>query len=240
MTDAVHLALYHNHQRFLEAQRGALTRHAGYDAIAGDVPAFQIALLHDSEALLDAARARPTLFAPPWAPADGDAASPHYQLTHMSLAAPAVTPAPQEELHIEMVTNEAQLRDFTEIQAAGFASDDSELQPLFDWFWSKNQGASREPDQAFYVLRRRGVPASVLLTVDTGDALGIYAVATPPASRRQGLSTHLLRTVCAQAGAGRHVCLQVLRGSEAERLYGKLGFAERYVVDVLKSNLFAG
>ncbi len=234
-------ALYANHRRFLEAQRGPLTRHEGFDAIAGDTPFFQIAMLNDARAVEAAARTRPSIFAPPWARVEDDNAAVRrhaYQLTHMALAPGALGPAiPTTRLAATRARSEEDIRAFTEVQAIGFAATPDEAPALRDWFLSKNLGAAAHADQAFYILRDGGEPASVLLTVDTSDAVGIYAVATPPALRRRGLSTHLLQHVCAAAGE-RTVCLQAMRGGDAERLYAKLGFRERFVVDVWESALF--
>ena len=229
-------ALYANHRRFLEAQRGALTTHDGFDIIHGDVPAFQIALLHKAGVVQSARVQAAFIFAPPWAdPGVEAAASRAYQLTHMSLPSRAIPAGlPVDGLTVERVVDEAGLRAFTEIQTVGFAPDAAGHDELFAWMWDKNQRAFPMRDQHYYILRRVGEAVSVLLTVDTGNALGIYAVATPRALRKQGLSSHLLGHVCA-AATGKHICLQVIRGSDAERLYTKLGFVERFVVNVYKT-----
>src|SRR5262249_52685303 len=140
-----------------------------------------------------------------------------------------------DELTVEPVVDEAGLRAFTEIQAQGFAADPSGYHELFAWMWDKNVRAFPLKDQYYYCLRRAGEAVSVLLTVDSGDALGIYAVATPPKLRKQGFSSYLLRHVCAAMPLTKQICLQVVRGSAAEKLYAKLGFAEQFVVNVYKS-----
>ena len=234
-------ALYANHRRFLEAQRGAVTRHEGYDLVHGDIPAFQIASLHDAAAADEAAAHAAFVFAPPWAHPGAAAAAfagLDHQLTHMSLPdGKRRAPEPMTALKVEQVRDKAQLRAFTLVQAAGFASGSAGHEELFAWMWDKNARALEHADQHYYCLLRNGEPVSVLLTVDTTEALGIYAVATPPDLRKQGLSSHLLGYVCAAAPAGTQICLQVLRGSDAERLYKKVGFVERFVVDVYRSAL---
>lgn len=222
----------------MEAQRGAITHHEGYDLVHGDILAFQIALLHEANAAEEAAAHAAFIFAPPWAhpgaaaPAFGGLA---YQLAHMSLQDDARrAPAPAAALEVVRAQDAAQVRAFTEVQAAGFA-DPGDYEKLFAWMWDKNARAFAHSDQHFYCLLRDGAAVSVLLTVDTGEALGVYAVATPPALRKQGLSTYLLSHVCAQAPRGKQICLQVMRGSEAERLYRKSGFVERFIVDVYRS-----
>lgn len=223
----------------MEAQRGAVTRHEGYDLVHGDIPAFQVAMLHEARAAEEAATRAAFVFAPPWAHPGPNApafSGLAHQLTHMSLSDEARrAPTPVEALRVEHVADRARLRTFTEVQAAGFAAGPEEHESLFAWMWDKNRRAVEHADQHYYCLRRDGEAVSVLLTVDTGDALGIYAVATPPAQRREGLSSYLLKHVCVAAPDTAQICLQVMRGSYAEHLYAKLGFAERFVVDVYKS-----
>lgn len=233
--------LYANHRRFLEAQRGALTRHDGFDAIAGDIPSFQIAMLNDAAALDAAARARPTLFVPPWAPVAADhpaLARRSDRLTHMRLDPAALrAPVPHAALTIVRARNETDVLAFTDVQSKGFALSPDGVQELRNWFTPKNLSAAAQDDQAFWILREHGAPVSVLLTVDTGDVLGIYAVATPPELRRRGFCSHLLSQICLGAAA-KTVCLQVTRGSDAERLYATLGFREAFIVDVWESAVY--
>lgn len=234
-------ALYANHRQFLRTHRGALRQHDGYDAIHGDVAAFRISLLHDATAVEAAAATSNYVYAPPWAPvnsANPALAGMSHQLAHMSLGDDAfagVTPV--ADCAVEIVDTEAGLRDFTFVQAAAFAEGQQDRQSLQTWLWGKNLGALHELNQRFYVLKHSGEPASVLLTVDSGDALGIYAVATLPTLQRRGLSRYLLAHICSSSQMGATpVCLQVLRGSDAERLYRRLGFVENFVVEVHKSN----
>lgn len=239
MSTPLNLALYASHRRFLEAQRGPLTRHDGYDVIHGDVPFFQVAMLRERAALEAAAGAARFVFVPPWAPVDAPTPALGervYQLTHMSLE-PGRLAAPVEAVDVETATNEATLAEFTDVQASAFEPDPAKTPSLRAWMWKHNLDAYREPDQRYYLLRRDERAASVLLSVDSGDALGLYAVATAPAHQKQGLSSALLAHVA--AAETRPVCLQVMRGSAAERLYTKLGFAERFVLDVYASALFA-
>lgn len=240
MPSPIHAALYANHRRFLEAQRGPLMRHGGYDVIHGDVRFFQIAMLHDTGALEDAARAAAFVFAPPWAAVAPDApalSGLSYRLSHMSLPSGVLAP-PTQTLPIEIVATEAQLGEFTDVQASAFEPDPAKTPDLRAWMWKHNVAAYRESDQRYYMLRREGRAVSVLLTVESDDALGLYAVATLPEHQKQGLSSQLLAHVA--AAETRPVCLQVMRGSAAERLYTKLGFVERFVVDVYASARFGG
>jgi GNAT superfamily N-acetyltransferase len=138
---------------------------------------------------------------------------------------------------------------FAEVQSAAFLDED---EPDYEW-WRKKflELAVRNysaPDQSLYLLRVDGDPASVTLVLRTGAVFGVYAVATKPAYRGRGLASALLaqarqdaaeaaRAARSEDGDGRtpgrdgaggeevpRLTLQVVEGSEAERLYLKLGF----------------
>lgn len=78
-----------------------------------------------------------------------------------------------------------------------------------------------------------GTPAGVVSLVRTGDGIaGLYSVATLPPFRRRGIATALsLQGIHAFRETGDDVLtLQVARGSEAQRLYEKLGFETAYTL----------
>lgn len=78
-----------------------------------------------------------------------------------------------------------------------------------------------------------GRTVGVASLVRTEDRIaGIYNVATDPEFRRRGVATALsLRCIEAFRGAGDEaLTLQVLRGSDAQRLYEKLGFETAYTL----------
>lgn len=113
---------------------------------------------------------------------------------------------------------------FAEVQGAAFLDDDD---PDIEWWRAmlrekavKNYSA---PEQSLYLLRVDGDPAAVTLVLRSGPVTGIYAVATKPAYRGRGLASTLLAQARRDAAGGR-LTLQVVEGSDAERLYLKLGF----------------
>ena len=76
-----------------------------------------------------------------------------------------------------------------------------------------------------------GKVAGVAALVRTGDRIsGIYSVATLPEARRRGVATALsLKCIEAYRDTGDEVLtLQVTHGSDAQRLYEKLGFETAY------------
>jgi GNAT superfamily N-acetyltransferase len=76
-----------------------------------------------------------------------------------------------------------------------------------------------------YLAEWDGEPAGCAqLFLEAGIA-GIYAVGTLPAFRRRGIASTLVGHLVREAMAhGDCVCLQVIAGSPAERIYARLGF----------------
>lgn len=80
-----------------------------------------------------------------------------------------------------------------------------------------------------------GVPVGVASLVRTGDKIaGIYSVATLAEFRRRGVATALsLRCIEAYQETDDEVLtLQVVHGSDAQRLYEKLGFETSYTLSL--------
>ena len=78
-----------------------------------------------------------------------------------------------------------------------------------------------------------GTPAGVASLVTTGDRIsGIYSVTTAPEFRRRGVATALsLKCIEAYQGTDDQILtLQVFHGSEAQKLYEKLGFETAYAL----------
>jgi GNAT superfamily N-acetyltransferase len=144
-------------------------------------------------------------------------------LVHMETA--AGTPGrsvPAEPLRA--ITSDEEAVAFADVQSAVFLDDDD---PELAWWRKAFREMAlrnyREPDQSFYLLRVDGEPASVTLVLRTGLVFGVYAVATKPAYRGRGLASRLLAQARRDAAGGR-LTLQVMEGSDAERLYLNLGF----------------
>ncbi len=76
-----------------------------------------------------------------------------------------------------------------------------------------------------YLAEWDGEPAGCAQLFQEAGVAGIYAVGTLPAFRRRGIASALVGHLVREAMAhGDCVCLQVIAGSPAERLYSRLGF----------------
>ena len=144
-------------------------------------------------------------------------------LVHMEAPAGAAVGEP-----VAAIDTEADAVAFAEVQSAVFLDVG---EPDYDW-WQKmfvQQALQnyREPAQSLYLLRVDGDPASITLVLRTGSVAGVYAVATKPQYRGRGLATRLLAQARRDAAGGR-LTLQVVEGSDAERLYLSVGFRPAY------------
>ena len=100
-----------------------------------------------------------------------------------------------------------------------------------DVLLSSLETAGEEVRGQTFLAEVDGKPAGVASLVTAGDGIsGIYSVATLPEFRRRGVATALsLKCIEAYQETNDEVLsLQVLHGSEAQRLYEKLGFETAY------------
>jgi GNAT superfamily N-acetyltransferase len=82
------------------------------------------------------------------------------------------------------------------------------------------------PDAEFQIIRVNGVNAGRLIINRTREELRVVDVALLPQFRNAGVGTSLLRKLFGEANATcKPVRLRVDRGSPAEQLYQRLGFA---------------
>ena len=228
-------ALLDNHLAFLAAHRGEVRRSPHAVEVVGESSEFSAWIPLSETAAMPAGTAVVRLV--PWSGAGWEERllasgfEPAEVLVHMEAPAGSSDSEP-----VAAVDSEADALGFAEVQSAAFL----ELgEPDYDW-WRKmfaerallSYGA---PGQSLYLLRVDGDPASTTLVLRTASVAGVYAVATKPQYRGRGLATRLLAQAQRDAAglqdaaggldaAGGRLTLQVVEGSDAERLYLRLGF----------------
>ncbi|MEU4291463.1 GNAT family N-acetyltransferase [Kribbella sp. NPDC026596] len=216
-------ALLDNHLAFLAAHRGEVRRSAAGIEVVGESAEFSAWIPLDPSAELPPGTTTVRLV--PWSGAGWEQrlTAAGFEsaevLVHMEVPVEAV-----EGESMAAISTDDDAAAFAEVQAAAFLDED---EPDYEWWRRmlvemavKNY---RSPDQSLYLVRVDGDPASVTLVLRTGPVFGVYAVATKPAYRGRGLATRLLAQAQRDAAGGR-ITLQVIEGSDAERLYLKLGF----------------
>jgi GNAT superfamily N-acetyltransferase len=79
-----------------------------------------------------------------------------------------------------------------------------------------------------YRARRNGRTASVLATIDHGDDLGVYYVATAPEHGRQGLAGRLLAAALREARERGMRTSSLQSSAKGEPVYRRLGYVRRF------------
>ena len=220
-------ALLDNHLAFLAAHRGQVRRSADAIEVVGESEEFSAWIPLSPDASLPPAVSTVRLVPRSGAGWEERLAAAGFKaaevLVHME--APAGSAVGEA---VAAIGSEADAVGFAEVQSAAFLEVG---EPDYDW-WQRmfvEQAVKnyREPDQSLYLLRVDGDPASITLVLRTGTVAGVYAVATKPQYRGRGLATRLLAQARRDAAGGR-LTLQVVEGSDAERLYLSLGFRRAY------------
>lgn len=231
--------LFENHLAFLSTHRGDISRSVGFVRIDSSSPEFTAAIAEDGSSL----DALPSRYASvrllPWSRlTEADLLERGLErcaaFTYMTLRGPLAPAAPPGDLAIEVVTTEARLDVFSDVQTRGFLEPDESYEEWFAWLGEKNRVSLGHEGERFYLASRAGQPVGVTLTVATPGVVGIYAVTTLPEHRRAGVSRALLARAVADArqDGAEVVSLQAMTGSYAEAFYGKLGFSTAFVSPV--------
>lgn len=228
-------ALLHNHLAFLRRHRGEIATTAGGYAIQSTRAEFtyDIALRDGTiDAGIEVVH-RPEI---------GDATAAQLEaqgfrrvgaLRYMTRTTTGACLAAPADVGVRIASTPADADVFAEVQTRGFfdrEDDQKKWLPFMREVARRNVG---DPDQAFFIGQLGDVAAGVTLMVRT-DVVGIYAVATPSAFRKRGVATALLDAALRRAADGgvSIATLQVVAGSDAERLYSRLGFTPRFTTEI--------
>lgn len=155
------------------------------------------------------------------------------ELSYQRLAIAGSDRAPASTVDIRRGSSADDALSFADVQASAFLEPDDQGAETLWWraaFPRVALANIADAAQAFLIARAGGQDAAVLLMLDAAQTTGIYAVATRPEYRGQGLSGALLDRAHALAveRGGRELVLQAMRGSYAEGFYLRRGFTEDY------------
>jgi GNAT superfamily N-acetyltransferase len=226
--------LLENHLRFTALHRAEVLRRPGFIRWRSEMPEFDCLLLESPGALeeIGALRAVRTF---PWTGDVGAALRSEGfresgRLRYMQLVRPRSAPLATAALTIHEARDADALAAFTDVQARAFLEPEEALEPLRAFFHEANHRNLGHAAQTFYVGVHDGRPVAVTLLLVHEDVAGIYGVATLPEYRGRGYSQALLHRAAFDARQKRCqvVGLQVHLGSDAERLYLRLGFEARF------------
>ena len=228
MQSAPHL--FENHLKFLATHRGRVTHLNGSYAVESDRPEFTYGVLGQGSdpGLLNRFA---TVQALPW----GDCLDPSLvderfqkkaSLSYMAFEGGTGAWPINSRIQVKRVNDTADMDVFSHVQAAGFAQKPEDYEQWHPWLRAANHRNLNRDDQAFYIGYMNDNPVGTALIVRTGNLAGIYAVATIPNFRKQGVGSSVMSRAISDARSmdSEAITLQVVEGSYAESLYKKLGF----------------
>jgi GNAT superfamily N-acetyltransferase len=223
-----------HHLYFLSKHRGCRETLPGLELIHSDKLDFNIAFLL-KQAAIEHIPPGYQVYLPDWTDIPEAVVAdtqrlPAMRLAYMRLAGQTPAPENPESWSIRQAEGRRDIEVFSGIQARSFNEDDADFAEWHPWLLQNNLKNYPDPDQLFYIGYLDDRPVGVALAVYHQQVAGIYAVATLPEFRKQGVSTRILDKVVLDAHGrnAKEIVLQTAGGSEAERLYKKRGFEKEF------------
>lgn len=146
-------------------------------------------------------------------------------ISYMILSKKEIPGNINKNLTFKRAASLTEIEDFSLVQARGFCETQAEFDEWHSWLQEKNICNLQDKKQFFYVAYLTQKPIGVSLAIINENLIGIYAVATLPEFRNQGISTTLLKKII-ETHQKSLVTLQVTTNSYAHSFYRKLGFAD--------------
>lgn len=236
-------SLLENHLAFLASHRGSVRRTSGIIFIESDRPEFTYAILGKGSNLTDLPSTVQTIQLPPWSETTANdltraGFAPTIGLSYMILGETLPEWRVRNGLTVEQAIDQTRMDFFSEVQCKGFNESNENFAHWYPWLKAANDRNLKNPSQAFYIGHLSGKPVGTALTVSEGESAGIYAVATLPDYRRQGISAMIMNQAIheARARGARVVTLQVKQDSYVEDFYRHLGFKRVFATDIFRRN----
>ncbi|CAL2101125.1 putative N-acetyltransferase domain-containing protein [Tenacibaculum sp. 190130A14a] len=135
---------------------------------------------------------------------------------------------------VKKVTTPTDLEVFSEVQVRGFNETDEAYSDWYPWLRTQNVEGFTYENQHYYIAYINEVPVGVCLIVEDKKIYGLYAIATNPKYRKQGVATTIMKKSleACQLPKDSILALQVLSSSGAERLYKNLGFVKEFSLNM--------
>jgi len=131
---------------------------------------------------------------------------------------PEAAPRPVDEFEIRPVTDAAGIEDHIATAAAGFGLPKEIVQAIID------PAEWRRPDRRLYVGYARGAPVTTGAGVRTGQAIGVYNIATVEGARRRGYGEVMTARI-ASDGRAAGCAIAILQASPMGLpIYERLGY----------------
>jgi ribosomal protein S18 acetylase RimI-like enzyme len=231
--------LYH-HANFLALHRGRPERLTDLEIIHSDKIDFNIAFPLSEKAVVNVTREF-KMYLPDWIN-PGSAFSINWQkqrkLCYMVLNQSVDDWKINERVKIKAVSTIAELEDFSLVQVKGFFETDESFNEWHSWLRARNFKNFNDRNQIFYVAYEDETPVGVSLCINYHGITGIYAVATLPAKRKQGISAAILKhAIESSIKEGiTSFTLQVVANSNAHLFYEHLGFKNSFTCTIYNAH----
>lgn len=137
---------------------------------------------------------------------------------------------------VKKVENLDDLEVFSEVQVRGFNETEEAYSDWYPWLRVMNVEGFDYENQHYFIAYIDEVPVGVCLIVEDEEIYGLYAIATNPNYRKQGVATTVMKKSleACQLPKDSVLALQVLSSSGAERLYRNLGFVKEFSFDMYR------
>lgn len=178
------------------------------------------------------------IYLPDWIPASKPIKSEWKKtgsLTYMILAESENNWKINNSLIVKKAITLSDIEDFSLVQGKGFCESEETFNEWYPWMRGKNIINFNDNDQQFYIAYENEKPVGVCLCVYHKNIVGIYAVATLPECRKQGISTSIMKKIVEDGIKNKvsQFTLQVATNSNAHLFYSHLGFQDVFECSIL-------
>lgn len=228
--------LIQHHLCFLKQNRGTHQSFKNVETIVSERTEFNISIILDKDFSLE----HPSDFL--YIPDEGEIVPESTyalvnNITYMTASSEVVSEWDENSsILVKKVENLDDLEVFSEVQVRGFNETEETYLDWYPWLRTMNVQGFGFENQHYFIAYIDEVPVGVCLIVEDKEIYGLYAIATNPNYRKQGVATTVMKKSleACQLPKDSVLALQVLSSSGAERLYRNLGFAKEFSLDMYR------
>jgi len=227
-----HRTLLEHHLYFLSTHRGNRESLEQIEFIHSDKPSFNIAFPFSAESITTIGSMF-HIYLPDWINADEKILKGWEKtgsITYMIHSNKDMLWKINNKTVIKKAATKEDTEDFSLIQGKGFCQTEDDFKEWHPWMSEKNITNISDINQRFYVGYYDEKPLGVCLSIIHNNIIGVYAVATLPEYRKQGISATIMKEAIheAQKSNIHSVTLQVMTNSYAHQYYKHLGFSDAF------------
>lgn len=232
--------LLEHHIHFLSKHRGERESLEQVEFIHSEKPSFNIAFPRSLESI-EKISSLFQIYLPDWISEkeqSGFSQNKTGSITYMILPEQKNNWNRNNKIVIKKAVSLSDIEDFSLVQGKGFCETEDIFNEWHPWMREKNISNLNDINQNFYIAYENKKPVGVCLCIYHNNIVGIYAVATLPECRKQGISTSIMLQII-EDGVKNNVSLitlQVATNSYAHSFYRHLGFNDTFQCAILSKN----